>query len=77
MTGGLLPDEVRWRVGKEHVGRRYIEALMEALESSQPADVSEFFRNETDGQDTPPSVNTRLGQETLAAWFTRLGSVVE
>lgn len=74
---GLLPDEVRWRQGKEHVGGLYIKALVEAMESPQPVDVSRFFRAESSGQDASRAVNTQLGQDALAAWFARLGSAVE
>ncbi len=69
MTDGLLPDEVRWRVGKEHVGGRYIEALREAGTDPHPADTavaSRYLAGTT--ADRPESV------AHLHDWLNRIGA---
>ena len=81
MTAGLLPDEVRWRVGKEHVGGGYIQALMEAAGGAgQPTDVKAFLRDgptKPDGQTPPDPVTLDVGVMSLAHWIARHRDAVE
>ena len=37
---GLIPDEVRWRTGKEHLGQQMTEAIMST--ARQDGDLSEL-----------------------------------
>lgn len=67
MTADLLPEATRWRIGKESLGFRYIEALMEAA-PFDPAARTRLQRYVAD----PDHPDPRL--DFLAAWLERQGA---
>lgn len=77
---GLLPDEVRWRQGKEHVGGRYIrEVIGNHPITAPPPQLTRFLRPypSADGPEERMAEGLRKGEIPLAAWISRLEGLVD
>ena len=77
-TDGLLPDALRWRLGKEHLGWAFTKRLFDAfpdwralLEESRPLLNPYVRRQRPDRDANPDKLERQYGLFVLARWLER------